>query len=136
MTASRKKREKHWFWVWLVQMTVAKKDLKNSKALGEVWENLKLIRAIHERQAYNKAMKIGRSEAGDCDGSLTLWGRPAMAKFLGVSDMGLIDDELEDGVEILWRLKRYRQFTARKLIPRKEKLLTDARKELSHLPTK
>ena len=120
-----------WFWVWLVQMTVPKESQKNLNANVEVWKNLIIIQAANGEDALTKALKKGSEEEGDCDDTLRLNGKPATTEFLGVEDIGLIHDELEDGAEILWRLRKCRQTSARKLVKSKKTLLADLRKELA-----
>jgi hypothetical protein len=121
---SNSKSTKKWFWAWLILMTVAKSQLQKKSAQTEVWKNLVIIQAKDADEAFEKACKIGRSESGDCRGSLRLANKPAIAKFLGVADMGLIYDELADGAEILWRLRRCSQKTARSFVTSKADLLS------------
>ncbi len=132
MTAKRRER---WFWAWLVQLTVAKAELTDPNAQVEVWENLVVLRAIDPKAAIEKAIQVGKSEAGDCRGTLRLNGRPAVTKCLGISDIGVIHDELADGAEILWKLKKCRQRTAMKFSKRKAELLSRLKEEVAHAPT-
>jgi Domain of unknown function (DUF4288) len=111
-----------WFWAWLIEMTVQKGKEGNGRAIAEVWKNLVILRASNAREAIRKARDIGSAEAGDCRGTLRLYDKPAVTHFLGIEDMGLIHDDLEDGAEILWRLQVCRQSTARRL-PKSEKLI-------------
>ena len=106
-------------------MTVAKSHLRKQSAQTEVWKNLVIIQAKDAKEAFEKACKIGRSESGDCRGTLRLYNKPATAKFLGLADIGLIYDELADGAEILWRLRRCSQKTARLFVTSKAKLLSE-----------
>src|SRR5439155_7000670 len=119
-----------WFWVWVIQMTVAKANLNNPNALCEVWKNLVIVGAIDVREAYRKAKAIGKSEAGDCRGTLRLNGEPALTKFLGIADMGLIHDELGNGCEVLWELRKCRQRNAKSLVRSRSTLLKAVRGEL------
>jgi hypothetical protein len=128
-----KRTKERWFWAWLVQMTVAKNQAANPSAKCEVWENLIIVQAENERKAYNKVTTIGKGLEGDCRGTLRLNGKTATTKFLGISDMGLIHDGLEDGAEILWRLKKCRQADAHALIKQPQILLADLKNELSYL---
>ena len=91
-----------------------------------------LIRANDSTEAIQKAYKIGISESGDCRGTLRLNGQPAVAQFLGISDLGLVYDELDDGAEILWRVRKCKQKTARSLVASKKSLLSQLKKD-SHL---
>ena len=60
-----------------------------------VWENLRLIRAKNRKKAYKKALKLGelghpsRTNGGE-------W------RFVGVSMLLPLYDEIEDGTELLW----------------------------------
>lgn len=119
-----------WFWAWLIQMTVAKDCLDNQQAEVEVWKNLIVLRAGTPEQALSKAFEIGKNEQGDCRGSLRLHGKPAVTKFLGVEDIGLIHEEFSDGSEILWQLRKCQQKTARRLSKSKENLLAVLKKEM------
>jgi len=119
-----------WFWAWLVQMTVAKSQMRNLSAPTEVWKNLVLIQAKDADEALQKALNIGKSESGDSRGTLRLNGKPAITRFLGISDLGLIYDDLDDGAEILWQLKKCSQKTARSLVASKNSLLSRLKKEL------
>jgi hypothetical protein len=111
-------------------MTLPKAKANDPDALSEVWENLVIVRAGNEKDAISKAIKIGESEEGDCRGTLRLYGKPAITKFMGVLDMGLIYDDLDDGAEILWRLKRLRQKTVQASLPSKMELLKNLRCEI------
>ena len=122
--------DKKWFWAWLVQMTVAKDCLENQQAKVEVWKNLIVLRADTAEGALSKAFEIGKNEQGDCRGSLRLHGKPAVTKFLGVEDMGLIHEDLNDGAEILWQLRKCHQKTARSLSRSKEILLENLKREM------
>jgi len=92
-------------------------------AQTEVWDNLVLIRAKGANEALRKALKIGKAASGDCRGTLRLYGRPATTQFLGIADIGLIHDDLTDGAEILWELKRCSQKKARSLAASRNELL-------------
>jgi hypothetical protein len=128
--ARKKPQPKYWFWVWIVMGTVHKERQDDPNALCEVWKNLFILHAHSEREALQKARKIGRAEAGDSRGSLALDGKPAICKFLGISSLGLIHEPLGDGAEICWSLQRCRQSTALKLPTDETTLLAQARKEL------
>jgi hypothetical protein len=119
-----------WFWAWLIQMTVAKSQVSNLSTDAEVWKNLVLIRAKDADEAFEKALKMGKAESGDCRGTLRLNGKPAVTQFLGVADMGLIYDNLDDGAEILWQLKKCSQKTAWSLVGSKNTLLSRLKKEV------
>lgn len=122
--------EEHWFWAWLVQLTVAKAKLKNPRAMVEVWMNLIIVRAADEQQAWTKAWRVGKAEEGDVRGTLRLYGKPATTKFAGIQNMGLVHDDLADGTEILWQLRRHTQKVARDIPKSKRELLRNLKKEL------
>jgi hypothetical protein len=113
-------------------MTVAKNKPQNHRAKVEIWENLVVVSGDNNAEAVSKALKLGASEQGDCGGTLRLYGKPAITKFLGIQDMGLIHEELRDGAEILWRLRTCYEKSARKLIKSKLRVLADLDKEVGH----
>jgi len=67
-----------------------------------VWENVVLIKAKNEDEAFEKAEHHGRAEEGD-DGGSFRWGKiPARWVFAGVRKLTECDvrgDEMEDGAE-------------------------------------
>ena len=95
-----------WFWAWLAQITIPKSKKGALSSVGEVWENLILIKAGNAEEAVSKAINLGESLEGDSKGTLLLDGEPAEAIFVGILDMGLVHEELADGCEILFREKR------------------------------
>jgi hypothetical protein len=125
------KPKAHWFWAWTVLMTIQKAKKDNPRARVEIWLNLVLIRARDGREAIQKAYQLGKREAGDSQGSLRLNGKPAVTKFLGIQDIGLVHDEIADGSEILWRLKTCNLRTARKLSKRSIELRKNLERELA-----
>jgi hypothetical protein len=128
-----KSSAKHWFWAWTVLATTQRAKLGDPKAKCEVWENLIILHADTPREALHKAERIGRSNAGDCRGSLRLDGKPALCKFLGVASLGLVHDGFVDGAEITWRLKRCTRATAAKLPKPSATLIAEAQKELDYV---
>jgi len=128
-----KPRAKYWFWAETVLGTVHKGREKDPNAPCEVWQNLIIIQASDEHEALRKAEEIGRADAGDSRSSLRLDGKPAICKFMGVASLGLIHDQLEDGAEITWTLKRCKQSSALKLPKARVTLLAGAKKELGYV---
>jgi hypothetical protein len=122
--AAQSNSQKKWFWAYLIQMAVAKSQLRNHSAPAEVWKNLVIVQAKDADEAFEKASKIGESESGDCRGTLRLNEKPAVAQFLGVADMGLIYDDLGDGAEILWHIRKCSQKTARSMVASKSDLIS------------
>ena len=77
--------------------------------------------------------KLKRSESVnkcDCDGTLRLWNEPAITKFVGLQNIGVIHDEIEDGAEIVWELVKCRQAEARQMVVNKSGLAKRLRREL------
>ena len=126
--------QRRWFWASLIEMTVKKADLNKPNAMVEVWDNLVMVNAANVREAVSKAWKLGKAEEGDTSGTLTLYGKPAVTKFLGIQDIGLMYDGVADGAEILWKLKRCSQKVARSLAPPRSNILREARS--IHIPKK
>lgn len=66
------------------------------------WENIILVRASSEEEAWKKAEKRGREDAGDDGGTFTWGGKPATWVFAGIRKLtecaGL--DRPKDGTEI------------------------------------
>jgi hypothetical protein len=127
------RRRKYWFWVCTLLGTVHKHRRQDPKTICEVWENLIIVSGYTEKEALRKAKTIGKSQSGDCRGSLRLDGKPAICKFLGIADMGLIHDELGDGAEIIWELKRCTQRKAMSLAKSEALLLSRAKKEKGYV---
>jgi hypothetical protein len=127
---NRSNASKKWFWAWLVQMTAAKSAVRDPSARTAVWRNLVIIQATGAVEALDKAYAIGKSESGDCRGTLRLNEKPAATRFLGVADMGLIYDDLGDGAEILWQLRKCSQATAKSLILSSSRLLSRLKGDL------
>ncbi len=67
-----------------------------------VWENLVLITARSPEEAYRKALKHGRLS----EESVKIDGRDGHCKFIGLSDLVLVYDDLEDGAELEWHDRR------------------------------
>lgn len=131
-----KKRGVRWFWAWTVLMTEKKKDKGRPTARTEVWENLILVTAKSAEEAYRKACLVGKSAEGDCQGTLTLDGDDAVTRFLGLLDLGVVHDEIADGAEITWQLKRCSKVTAKKRVRSKAVLCKEVARELSYLTPK
>ena len=64
------------------------------------WENTVILKAADREAAYEKARRIGsehESEFDNCKGRTGRW------KFLGLTSLLPIYEELEDGAEVIWR---------------------------------
>jgi hypothetical protein len=121
----------NWYWAWIVLMTTQKLR-KKPAPMAEVWMNLVLIEANSPSIALEKAANLGKKEEGDCRGSLLLDGFPAITTFIGIQDIGIIHDEISDGVEILWRKKRCKLNTAHRIPKSNLKLLASLTREFKN----
>jgi hypothetical protein len=68
-----------------------------------VWENIVLIKARSEEEAFEKAKRRGAEEEGDDDGTFRWGGKPARWVFAGVRKLTLCEDPDKrpgDGTEI------------------------------------
>ncbi|HEV2946656.1 MAG TPA: DUF4288 domain-containing protein [Gemmataceae bacterium] len=68
-----------------------------------VWENIVLIQADSEKQAFQKAERRGRLDEGDDDGTFTWGDHPAIWVFAGVRKLTPCEDSQSppsDGTEI------------------------------------
>lgn len=119
-----------WFWAWTLLMTSKKKDSAKPRAMAEVWKNLIVVRALTAEEAWDNACAIAKRSEGDDDGGLTLWGSPATTEFLGISDFGVVHDQLGDGAEILWQQRRCSRKTARTLARKKAQVCAEVAAEL------
>jgi hypothetical protein len=126
-------KKSFWFWAWIILGTVRKNSSHKPKAHCEVWENLVIIRALNPKEAFRKAEQNGKQSAGDSRGTLRLFGKPARQHFLGVQNIGVIHERLEDGAEITWNLKRTIFSKAKKSIQPKVQLIRKLSKEFSHV---
>lgn len=70
-----------WFAAHIV-MSVELKDARQD--YYPVWENIVLVAASSEAEAFSRAEKRGLQEAGDDDGSFTWGGKPARWVYQGV----------------------------------------------------
>jgi hypothetical protein len=127
---NRSKISKRWFWAWVVLGTTQVKVTKNSGNKCEVWKNLIIVEAANADQAYSKALAFGKAESGDCGGTLRLDGHPAKTRYLGITDIGVIHEELKDGAEILWQLETTTLKSAKRLPRPRRELLRRLENEL------
>lgn len=68
-----------------------------------IWENIVLVKAPTEEEAFAKAARRGREEEGDDDGSFRWGGKPARWVFAGVRKLTLCEDPERrpgDGTEV------------------------------------
>ncbi len=70
-----------------------------------VWENIVLIKANSEDEAFEKAEQRGREEEGDDDGTFRWGGKRASRQFAGVRKLTLCQDSDQrpaDGTEVTY----------------------------------
>jgi hypothetical protein len=126
-----KSREpKYWFWAQLAQITIQKKRVKARNPVGEIWINLVIISARDVREALSKASALGKADQGDSRGSLTLDNKPAITKFVGIKNAGVIHDDLGDGAEIVFEMRRGTLEKLRKSLMNLAKLKAEIQREL------
>ena len=68
-----------------------------------IWENIVLIKAASEGEAFAKAERRGQEQAGDSDGTFRWGDKPAEWIFAGVRKLTLCEDEDSrpgDGTEV------------------------------------
>ena len=68
-----------------------------------IWENIVLIKARTDEEAFVKAEKRGKEEEGDDDGTFRWGGKPARWVFAGVRKLTLCEDpesRPDDGTEV------------------------------------
>jgi hypothetical protein len=120
------KRTGNWYWGFVVHITLPRKKWSSpniSKALGQVWRALLIVNARTGEAALNKLVKIGKRMEGDSGGTLKLNNKPAVTKFLGLENIGVIHDGLTDGAELLWELKRCSLNKAKSMVQSRSDLL-------------
>jgi hypothetical protein len=91
-----------WFAAHLV-LYIQLKDQPQGRCTA--WENVVLIKAQSEEEAFEKAERRGREEAGDDDGTFRWNGKPARWVFAGVRKLTSCEDpdrRPDDGTEITY----------------------------------
>jgi hypothetical protein len=91
-----------WFATHLVMYVKLKDHPQRNYPL---WENILLIEADSEEDAFQKAEQRGREDAGDDDGSFRWGGKPAEWVFAGVRKLTTCQDNErrpKDGTEITY----------------------------------
>jgi hypothetical protein len=89
-----------WFAAHLVMYVKLK---EHERKTVPVWENIVLIRAASEDEAFAKAEKRGEADAGDDGGTFRWDGKPARWVFAGVRKLTLCepaDERPGDGTEV------------------------------------
>jgi hypothetical protein len=90
----------NWFAAHLVLYVKLKEEPQDRFPL---WENIVLLKADSEEEAFEKAERRGREDEGDDDGSFRWGGKPARWVFAGVRKVtACVDSEKRpaDGTEI------------------------------------
>ncbi|GCE13969.1 DUF4288 domain-containing protein [Tengunoibacter tsumagoiensis] len=98
--------------------------LEEARITGEaehiVYNSLVLIRASSPEEAYKKALQRGKEREDNYEDDEGRW---VTVAFRGLSDLNLIDGELEDGAEIIYEeLEGISDEELVNLIPPKEQL--------------
>src|SRR5947209_7256631 len=93
---------RNWYAASIIMYTEFKDGNQN---YFPIWENVVLIFASSDQEAYSKAVLRGKSEEGDCRGTYTWEGRPAKWTFADVRKVikcGEPDRQPSDGTEITY----------------------------------
>ncbi len=92
--------------IWFAAHVIMAVKLKSGRQKRfPVWENVVLIEAGSEDEAFRKAEEIGRQGEGDDDGTFRWGGKPASWVFAGVrklTECALAGQRPEDGSEITY----------------------------------
>jgi hypothetical protein len=89
-----------WFAAHLL-LYAKQKECRGGKT--RVWENIVLIKAGSEKEAFAKAAERGKADEGDDDGTFRWGGKPARWVFAGVRKLTLCEDPERrpgDGTEV------------------------------------
>ncbi len=105
------------WWIFReVEQWVSKNKKPSPRSRYPIWENTRLLRAKNRKEAYRKALKLGRE------------GHPSKTKegewrFAGISMLLPVYEDIEDGAEILWVDRgSLRLSSIRKLVKSKRQL--------------
>jgi len=86
---------------WYISHEILCFQRSNENKAGErltIWENLILIRANDPEEAYQKSIAHGRLN----EETVQIDGEDGYCRFLGLKNLFLIYDQLEDGTELEW----------------------------------
>lgn len=91
-----------WYVVSYLLRFVALRDKNNNddERRFHSWENTILVQADHMDHAYDKAIQIGKKATGRYKGGPE--GVPVQWKFVGITEILPIYEDIGDGAEILW----------------------------------
>lgn len=84
-----------------ILLYVKRKDSSGGKT--PVWENVVLIKAASEEEAFAKATQRGKADEGDDNGTFQWGGKPAQWVFAGIRKLTLCEDPEKrpaDGTEV------------------------------------
>jgi hypothetical protein len=119
-----------WFWAWIVLVTYRIKQQKTN-ARCTVWKNLIIVSGLDEQAAYENACRVGKNSESKSSDGLTQDGNPAKTRFLGIADMGVIHDPLEDGCELYFREAKSTLNAAKQAVISKKRIFRSLAKELA-----
>ena len=86
---------------WYISHEILGFEKSNKNEVAEhltIWENLILIRANDPEEAYQKSIAHGRLQ----EEPVEIDGEEGYCKFLGLKNLFLIYDQIEDGIELEW----------------------------------
>jgi hypothetical protein len=86
----------------VIRLEFYDEDRKNPNRRCLAWENTVLVQARTREQAYRKAAGIGRRSEGD-EAWIPRSGRKGAWRFEGLTSLLPVYDQIEDGVEVLWK---------------------------------
>lgn len=90
--------------------------------------NTIILRARSASEAIAKAESFGLQQAVE-DDTLTIGGKPAEMIFLGLQNIGLLHDGVEDGAEIFWDSRCYTLARAKSIVRNEQQLLKGLQRE-------
>jgi hypothetical protein len=125
----KSKKSAFWFWAWIVLATYRLKQSKSNPRCI-IWKNLIIVSGLDEQAAYKNACRIGKNSESKPSDRLTMDGKPAKMRFLGIAEMGVIHDPLEDGCELYFHETRSSLSVAKQVVNPKEKIVKSLGKEL------
>lgn len=105
-------------WYISHEILCAETDEQANEEPLTVWENLIPIHANSPEEAYEKAMQHGR----DSEEEIRVDGKKGYHRFLGLKDLTLVSDDLEDGAELEWYEMELTKAQAKELTRQKELL--------------
>jgi hypothetical protein len=105
-------------WYISHEILCAEPDDRTTDEPLTVWENLVLIQANDPEEAYNKALQHGR----DSEDEIRIDGRKGRHRFVGLKDLVLIYDDLEDGTELEWHEMQLTENEVSKLVTARDHL--------------